>query len=91
MLINVLPDGTLEAESICAFVGTMTEGHSEGKGAKEEVVLVACPSPESSSPSESEDDSAGAEVVVSVVVGTAEFARRADVGTHAYKLIRNKQ
>lgn len=65
------------------LVGTMTDGHSDGKGAKEEEVLVALLSVSSS---ESEIESDGAEVVVSVVVGTAELARRAEVGTHAYKL-----
>lgn len=70
-------------DSICVLVGTMTDGHSDGKGAKEDEVLVALLSVSSS---ESETESDGGKVVVPVVVGTAELARRAEVGTHAYKL-----
>ena len=61
-------------------MGTITDGHSEGKGAKEDVVDV----PSSSEPSESsERGSTVGEAVVPVEVVSAELASRAEVGTHA--------
>jgi hypothetical protein len=58
----------------------MTEGHSEGKGANEEVVDVLS-SFEESSPSEGM--SLGKTVLLSVVVGSAELASKVEVGTQA--------
>lgn len=67
----------------------MTDGHSDGKGANEEEVEVLSPFDPSSSSSESE--SLGRIVLLPDDVDSAELARRVEVGTQAYGLLKKKQ